>query len=94
MLVDVQVSQVGMVVVRHLGSVHHPSSHLTGDFALLQELLRVQRVECSQVVDHGHEFLKDCALVGMLRQQDAAQNHLQFVLHSLKQFRVPEAGTV
>ena len=90
-LVEAQVSH-RMMVVRYLASVKGPS--LAGDLALLQELLRVQRVQRPQVVDHRHQLLKDGGLVGVLGQEDAAQDHLQLVLHPLKQFGVSKPGTV
>lgn len=37
------------------------SSH-AGDLALLQELFCVEGVECAQVVNHSHQFSKDCRL--------------------------------
>ena len=57
--------------------------------ALLQELLRVEGVERAQVMDHGHQFREDGGVLGVLRQEDAAQDHLQLVLHFLYELGIP-----
>ena len=64
------------------------------DLALLQELLRVQRVQRPQVVDHGHQLGEDGFVLGMLGQQDAVQNHLELVLYSLQQLGVSKSGAI
>lgn len=64
------------------------------DLALLQELLRVQRVERPQVLDHVHELREDGRVLGMLREQDAAQDLLETSLHLLHELGVAEAGAI
>ena len=64
------------------------------DLALLQELLRVQRVERAQVVHHGHQLREDGGMFRVLRQEDAAEHVLQLVLHLLHQVGVAQSGTI
>lgn len=50
------------------------------DFALLKELLCVQSVESPQVMHHGHQLGEDRLVLGVLRHEDAVEDHLQLVL--------------
>ncbi len=93
MLINVQMSEM-VIRFGHRRAAVSAAAHLAGDFALLQELLRVQGVEGSKVVDHRHQLREDCGLIRMLWQQYAAQNHFQLVLHSLQQFWIAESRTV
>lgn len=54
----------------------------------------MQRVERPQVLDHVHELREDGRVLGMLREQDAAQDLLETSLHLLHELGVAEAGAI
>ena len=68
--------------------------HVVVDLALLQEFFCMKGVEGSEVVNHGHQLGEDGFVLGMLRQEDAIENHLELVLDAHEQLGVPESWPI
>ena len=67
---------------------------LPGHTRLLEELLRVERVQGPQVVGDGQQLREDGGIVRVLGRQDVLENHLQLGLHLTHNLRIAKPGPI